>query len=444
MRHVAAAIVALVVLVLAASGVVVGHHFALRSHHRAAAPQAERFRPPPEGQSTDAVRTQAITNLLAARSQAILQHNRRTFLATLDPGSPSFRKRQLASFANLQPVPFASWSYTLDAATEAPTDGAQFLRYRAPVWLPHVVLHYAVRGFDAAPTALDEYFTFVQRGTRWYVGSDSDDAKLAYESAKDIWDFGPVTVVRGSRAIVLGHPDSSVSLRALVEEADRDIPRVTRVWGSGWSQRVVIMAPDSPTELNKLINDDGDLSQIAAVATAELVEGSHSTRPVGDRVLVNPRNYSRLNAKGRQVVITHEITHVASRSATGPLTPDWLIEGLADYAGYREVNVTPRIAAAELKTYLDAGHRLTGLPSDEAYAGTNKHLDRTYDQSWLACRFIAEHWGQPTLIRLYRAVGAAASGSSATATKAGVRAVLHESLPAFVGQWESYVSSVLQ
>jgi hypothetical protein len=252
-----------------------------------------------------------------------------------------------------------------------------------------------------------------------------------------------VTVVRGQHVLVLGHPKSPVSLHALAAEADRDVPRVTRVWGGGWSQRVVVLAPNSATELGKLLNGGGDLSQIAAVATAELIGGSHQTHPVGDRVLINPKNYSRLNAKGRQVVIAHEITHVASRVESGALLPDWLIEGLADYVGYLDTRVTPTTAAHALKVYLDDGHHLSGLPTDAAYDGANKHLALAYDESWLACRFIAEHWGQATLVRLYRTVGAAEHGSQASATDAGVRAVLHESLATFTRQWRSYVVTAL-
>jgi hypothetical protein len=215
------------------------------------------------------------------------------------------------------------------------------------------------------------------------------------------------------------------------------------VWGRSWSQRVVVLAPNSAKELGSLVGDKEDLSQIAAVATAELIEGSHQTRPVGDRVLVNPANWVRLNAKGRQVVMAHEITHVASRTLTGPLMPDWLIEGLADYVGYRETGVPPTVGAHELKSWLDGGHHLSSLPSDAAYNGANKYLGLAYDESWLAARYVAEHWNQATLVRLYRAVGSTLSGSQTSATDTGLRKVLHVSLATFTKQWRGYVVAVL-
>src|SRR5436190_2168826 len=438
-------LVAVVVVNLGVSGALLGHHFAHPSRHGRSAAQTKHFRTTPDQAtaSAETLRTQAVAKVLADRAAAIRRHDRSAFVAGIDPKSPQFRAKQLAYFSNLEHVPFASWTYTVDAANEAPTDGSQFLRYAASVWLPHVVLHYALSGFDRAPTSLDLYYTFVQRGSRWYLASDSDDANLAFESARDIWDFGPVTVVRGKSALVLGHPNSRVSLGALAAEVDRDVPRVSAVWGHGWSQHVVVLAPNTASELSKLLADGGDLSQIAAVATAELIESSHQARPVGDRVLINPVNYLRLNSKGRQVVIAHEITHVASRTQTGALLPDWLIEGLADYVGYLKVDAPPTIAAHALKVWIGAGHRLASLPSDGDYDGANKHLALAYDESWLACRYIAGHWGASTLVRLYRTVGHATSGTQASATEAGVRAVLHESLATFTRQWHSYVASVL-
>jgi hypothetical protein len=444
-RALVGGLLAVVVINLGFGGAVVGHDLARSGGHHGSTEANRHFRSVPE-QSTnspDGLRANAVTKLLAERATAIRTHNRQTFLAGIDPQSTRFRKAQVTYFNNLRQVPFSSWSYSLDGQNEAPTDGSQFLRYDAPVWLPHVVLHYEIAGFDRAPTSLDMYYTFVHRGSRWYIGSDSDDAKLALVTARDIWDFGPVVVVHGRRVIVLGHPNSRVSLSALAAEADRDVPRVSAVWGTGWSQRVVVLAPSTASELSKLLVDGGDLSQIAAVATAELIETSHQSRPVGDRVLINPNNYVRLNAKGRQVVITHEITHVASRPQTGPLLPDWLVEGLADYVGYLDLNPPATVAAHALKVWIDGGHHLSALPTDAAYDGANKHLALAYDESWLACRYVAGHWGQATLVRLYRTVGAATDGTQQSAVDAGVRVVLHEPLTTFTRQWQTSVGAVL-
>jgi hypothetical protein len=445
-RLVGIALALVAALNLGLGGAFVGWHFA--QHHNSKSPTGKgaHFRGIPDQQvSAESIRAGAIRALLTERADAIMRHDRSAFLAQIDPQSPQFVKAQSAYFANLQPVPLATWSYALLDDEEAPTDGSQFLRYQAKVWLPHVVLHYRIAGFDSASTSSDVWFTFVQRGGRWLIGSDTDGASLNYATGRDIWDFGPVLVARGHTVLALGHPGGHASLSSLVSEADRDLPRVTRVWGRGWSQRVVVLAPGSASELGKLLGGSaGDLHQIAAVATAELVESGHDARPVGDRVIVNPTNYVKLSAKGRQVVMTHEITHVASRAAGGRYLSEWLTEGFADYVGFRETGIAPTTAAHALKVYLDAGHAVPGLPADSAYDGANKNLSMAYDESWLACRFVADHWGQAALVRLYRAVGAVTTGSEQSATETGLRGVLHTSLAAFTRGWQHYVASVLQ
>lgn len=446
MRSRICGLVAVVVVAnLGLGAAAVGRSMALHRDGQPPAARGPQFRVLPDDTAPRAdVRATAIRQLLANRAAAILRRDRTAFLTGVDPLSAPFRAQQSRYFENLRSVPFASWSYTLDTANTAPVDGVQFLRYLAPVWLPRVVVHYAIRGFDSTPTAADAYYTFVQRGTQWYIGSDADDEKLGYVTSRDVWDFGPVRVVRSGQALVLGHPGGPVSLRALAAEADRDIPRVTRVWGRGWSQRVVVVAPNSTKELSALLADGGDLSQIAAVATAELVETNQRARPTGDRVLINPGNYVKLSARGREVVVTHEITHVATRAASGPTVPDWLVEGFADYIGYRDLQVSPTVAARELRAYLAQGRAVPRLPTDDAFSAANKRLALAYDESWLAAKFIAERWDPATLVRLYRAIGASTSGSSSSAAEAAMAVVLREPVSRFTRQWQSYVVTVLR
>jgi hypothetical protein len=265
---------------------------------------------------------------------------------------------------------------------------------------------------------------------------------MGFETTREIWDFGPISVVRGKQALVLGHPKSPVSLRAMADEIDQDVPRVNAVWGNGWSRRVVALVPSTQSELSKMLTGAGDLTQIAAVATAEL-EGEDVSKPVGDRVIVNPPNFIKLGPLGRRVVLTHEITHVATRQVTGDLVPTWLVEGIADYVGYKDSGVPVSVAASELRRDLRRGTALGSLPTDTSYAGENKKLAQAYEKSWLACKFVAEKFGQATLVRLYRVVGAQTTGNAASATDRSMRSVLHLTLKAFTAQWTSYVRAQL-
>jgi hypothetical protein len=389
-----------------------------------------------------AVRATAVRDLLNRRGRALVRKDRSAFFATIDPASKAFRSKQAAYFANLVKVPFGTWTYELEGGIEGPSSGSQFQRYFAPVWVPHVRVHYTLAGYDRAPTVGDAYFTFVKRGSKWLIGSDSDVAKLGFTTTREFWDFGPVNVVRGTYALVLGHPKSNLSLRTMADEIDRDVPRVNAAWGTSWSQRVVALVPSTQRELSRILSGAGDLNQIAAVATAEL-EGDEASKPVGDRVIVNPPNFTKLGPLGRRVVITHEITHVATRQATSDLVPTWLVEGIADYVGYKDTGVPVSVAASELRRDLQRGNALGSLPTDAAYSGSNKKLAQAYEKSWLACKYIAEKFGQATLMRFYRVVGAHRSGTETSAIDRSLRTVLHLTLKSFTAQWAAYVRAQL-
>jgi hypothetical protein len=397
-----------------------------------------------EGQSAPAVRTAeprsevgarttAVRALLAARGAAVLRQDRAAFLATVDPTATAFLRRQGALVDALRQVPLASWSYTVDPSRERPRSAALDAR-RGTWWAPDVSLRYAIAGFDRSPTVQQQGLTFVQRGGRWYVAADDDFARAGRPTARELWDDGPVVAARGRACLVLGHPASVRLVRQLVGDCDAAVPRVTAVWGTGWAQRVVLLVPDSAAELARVVPDAGDLSQIAAVATAELVSPTTGYHPVGDRVLVNPLNFRDLGPIGRRVVLTHEVTHVASRSSTGPQVPTWLVEGLADYVGYQGVTLPLSVSAEELRADVRAGRVPTALPSDSAFDGGRKDLAQTYEKSWLAVVLLARRYGQAAVLRLYRDTGAdLSSGALARAMATD----LHTSVGAFTALWRA-------
>ena len=56
-------------------------------------------------------------------------------------------------------------------------------------------------------------------------------------------------------------------------------------------------------------------------------------------------------------------------------------------------------------------------------------LGATYEEAWLACRFLAQEYGARAMVRFYRAVNDGAS------TQAAFRSVLDTSQPEFVARW---------
>ncbi|MGW2143757.1 hypothetical protein ACWCOT_05560 [Nonomuraea bangladeshensis] len=179
---------------------------------------------------------------------------------------------------------------------------------------------------------------------------------------------------------------SSVSLAELARLADTAALRVGTVLGE--PVRPLVVVPASAAEAARLAGT-GPIEGLAALAD-------------GDRVLVVPEVFARLNPTGRDVVLAHELTHVAAGTDRLPI---WLYEGFADYVGYRDSGLPVRTAAAELADEVRAGRLPAALPGPAAFAADGSdpaRLARAYQEAWLACRFLADRFGEGTLVRLYR------------------------------------------
>lgn len=379
--------------------------------------------------------------LLARRADAVLHHDRAAFLSTVDPGQPALRTTQGRLFDSLAKVPLSAWSYRLDPSSGLSVTGARLARYHGEVWAAEADLSYALRGGDPTPTDRPQYLTFVRRGRSWYYASEDDFAAEGKPSWRGIWDYGPVVVARTPDSLVLAHPAHAEQAAALAQDVQQAIPEVNAVWGTGWARRVVTLLPDSVDEMTRLIGGNLDLAHIAAVATADYTDPDSGVVR-GQRVVVNPTTLATLGTVAGQVVLRHEITHVATRAETGAATPTWLAEGFADYVGYRNSGVPVHLAARDLRAEVRAGTLPLTLPAYKDFSGANPRLSAVYQESWMACRLIARDAGEAGLVRFYRLVGRGAGNPIAVVDRA-LRAVLGIGYDDFVVSWRAELASEL-
>lgn len=385
-----------------------------------------------------------IRTVLARQAAAVRQHDRAAFAADLDTAQPAaaFRAAQLAAFGNLIRLPLSAWSYRLEGRTDFhQAEARAAARLGTAAVIVRVALRYALRGVDRTPTSHDLWWTFVRQGGHVVLAADDSLANAGGTSWQGPWDFGRLLVLRGPHTVVLGHPaDAGVlpQLRATVQAA---VPAVTAVWGPDWSQDVAVVVPGSEEELRAQAGESSDVSlDVAAVAVSD-GQNPLTGAVYGQRLIVNPGALARLSAVGRRIVIRHEITHIAAAQATGPASPQWLVEGFADYVGNLGTGQPVPTVAAELRAEVRRGRLPAQLPSADAFS-TQGESAQAYEGAWLACRLIAQRAGRSGLVRFYRLVGASPA-SSATAVAAALRAVLHESTARFTAQWRSYLRTEL-
>jgi hypothetical protein len=261
-------------------------------------------------------------------------------------------------------------------------------------------------------------------------------------SATDIWDYTPVHVVRRANVLVLGARSELPTMVTVADQAQAAIPRVTAVWGRGWSRKVVFVVPATQREMAGITDDFQNLDHIAALTSSEFSTTQAGEAPVGDRVTINPASWPEFASLGASIVLTHEVTHVATRADTGRSMPKWLSEGFADYVGFRNTGVPTYLVAAELAGRINAGHPDRRLPTDRAFRGGAKLLPQAYESAWLACRYLAEHYGVNKLVRFYKAVGMSDLDPTA-AVASGLHRIYRLTPHRFTAAWRGFVKAQL-
>jgi len=353
--------------------------------------------PPPSAAAQDA-RQHAVSALLDQRAAALRDRDESAFLATVDPADPVFLDHQRDLFHNLAGVPLAEWGYQVDGTNQTtPTSRPA----ADELWAPSVRLRYRLDGVDAEPSTRPMGYLFARHGDRWLLASDT----AAGETWRGPWDFGPCHVLTSPAGLVLSHPGGEALAARVLAELPSAVDVVSEVWGTAWPRQVAVLVPGGPEEMRALVGPAFAVGSIAGVAVAEQIDPvAHTAR--GQRVVLNPAGATALSPLSLRVLLRHEITHVAVRGNTVDGAPLWLLEGFADYVGFRDSDVPAAKAAPALAARMRTAPP-TALPSDADFRGPA--MDLAYQEAWSVNRYLAHLLGEPGLVALYRKLAAAKS-----------------------------------
>jgi hypothetical protein len=290
-------------------------------------------------------------------------------------------------------------------------------RYGADAWWAAVRVGYRLP-VDPGATQLEVAFTFSGRG---------QDTRIAaiggHDDRSPLWLTAPVRVADTARAtVVVAKPRSPARYLRL---ARRAVVTVNQVLPS-WRGHLVVEVPRDEAQLDLVLDaEQQTYANIAAVTTT--VDGSLAPRaPI--HVFLNPRVFGTLRTKGAEVVLSHETTHVATRAPLAQM-PTWLLEGFADYVALAHAGVPVQVAAAQIIARIRKHGPPRGLPSAADLQPTAAGLGATYEEAWLACRYLAATYGERRLVAFYRAVDAG------TAVGRAFRSVVGVSRAGFVAGW---------
>jgi hypothetical protein len=378
-----------------------------------------------------------LPRLLAKRAKAVVDRDRGAFLATVDRRQKTYYQRQATLFARIRTVPFSDFDYRLDPG-DLRSAGRLRRHYRAEqVQLAPVQVRYKFRGQDASPVLARASFTFVLTGSGWRIAGPGDSSMRRRDDA-EIWDSGEVRTARSARTLIVHHPGHEGLAQRLLGVADRAYAQVDVAWTGGWERRAVILVPRDQDEAERLVGAR-NLSRVAAVASSS-VESGAAERVLGNRIVVNTDNVVRYNGLTLQILVTHEMTHVATRTL-GDAVPLLLVEGFADWAALKPVGLPFDVTRPALNAAVDNGRFDGRLPADPDFRGPDAAV--AYDEGSAFCLWVASTYGTGKLQALYRKF----RGSGRThegELNQGFRSVLGISRQTAERRWAAWVSDQLR
>ena len=322
-------------------------------------------------------------------------------------------------FARLAALPITNWSYHVESI-EASVDQDSIVVIAS--------VHYRF-DVDVTDAVLTERLTLRYSDSGWLVTREATADPRAQP-----WDLGDLTVAHGRTSLVIGIDVSRSLVRRYAAIADAVTPDVVAVWGSTWNQRPVVIVPRSASMLGRGLGRTAtSLDDFAAVTVS--VGGTAAKSAM--RIWTNTTGMASLSGLGREIVMRHEITHVATAAPLTPSVPLWLEEGFAEYVGYLGTRIPASVALGELANAVRTSHAPRHLPTASSFSGSQ--VDVAYEAADLACRQIAETYGQPALVRLYR-LTVSGTGPAAANVDAALIKVTGHGTAAFEVAWRSRMS----
>ncbi|MFI5913755.1 hypothetical protein [Dactylosporangium sp. NPDC051541] len=382
------------------------------------------------------VDAKAIDLVLQRRTEAVQRKDAEEWMADVDQRDPAFTKRQRQEFDNLTKLPFAQLEF--ERIPQSVVKMAAFLppgafeQYHAAVRVVPVTVRHRIDGVDSRPVATPWLAVFAFTGHKWVIAGDGAGKDLPTGEAGQPWDAaGPIAVVRNARvtAVISADTGPADGGQGLLELATTGLEQVAAVKPGGWDGKVLLTAVADRRIFDTYFAESQDrVAQVAAIAVpyySAVVEWANRPAYATTRIVFNPSELSA--AKGElQHDLTHEFTHAAMGPVTGPYTPRWVVEGFAEYVAYRDGH----FAAAGIRQAL-GDLAITAFPDDKQFY----EEPRNYVAGWLACRMIAEQYGQDKLVAFYEAFLRLSEVDSVAREVLGVtRAQLEQ-------QWRDYVDA---
>jgi len=345
----------------------------------------------------------AASEILSRRARAVIDDDRRAFLASIDPKAKRFREQQRKIFDRLTSLHFGRYKLEVQTGDGDLARREHRRRYKSAdeVFIPRVEETYRFKGYDDADFVSNLFFTFVLRDGEWLVAADNDLEKRN-RTERNLWDYGPVKQTRAKNVTLIQHPCREAGCvevgGSFMQQAEAARRRIKQKWKGAWNGRVVVLVTSSRQEVRKIIDVDYAISNFAAFAYSPFLDTGYSPA----RIVVDRGTLASSPPDFIELLLTHEIAHVATRRTSGPHIPLWVEEGLAEWMA--------RTPGDDADLYY--AHQVA-VGATEPKLATNREFRRGgpedlflhYQSSRTAVEYFIERWGYNKFLRFYKSLG---------------------------------------
>lgn len=357
--------------------------------HRRAAPAS-----PPVALSPALPPHTTIGQVLHSRGAALLRGDETGWLRDVDPARPQLLAQLRTRYQTLRALQVSGWRETvLDPGEDAPLPATTVVRVSVAYCLarPRCVLD----GGPGTPSVAENIGFTSHDGRVWLTDLLAPQVDR-FKQVPVPWQTGPLQARTGSRVIVAAPPELTGRLDdtlARAEQAARVADQYARY----------VKAPDH---------------YLVYVAGPSQWKQWFGSRPPGPDPLAYAVHLSRLDMQVvvdaghvrpdmMQLVLQHEFGHVVTLNDAEPRydffdIDAWLAEGVAEYIAWAGRSPADYYRLGDVRRYLRAGWNgqlRTLMPQYDSLAAS-----AVYGISYLALRYLADHYGEPAMLAFVNAV----------------------------------------
>lgn len=387
-----------------------------------------------------ATRQREVTDLLRRRFAAVEKADETGWLAPLEgPSSASLRTTQAAVLDRMTRMSAGDLRLVGVRETTSPVPAT---RGTAVEWDVRASFTCRLRGFDSTPRSFDLDLTFKADPAR---PSGLVITASAPSQRPQPWDLTGLVVRRSDTALVLA-VGGDERVEEVVRRARTAASRVAAVWGE--ARPAVWIAPATDADAARLLGRTaGGLDGVAAATDGPLTPGEKAG---ADRIVLVPEAWASLRPAGRDVVMTHELTHVTVRASTTRAVPVWLSEGFAELVAYEPVDLPEATVVAPALGRVRTSGLPQSLPADADFDPGTHALAAAYGLSLMALRTLADEHGTQAAVRLYRAAAGGLDVPTSrlddreAAVDAALRSTTGTTRAALVRDWQARLRDLLR